>query len=187
MPRTLRGALIRTVLAIATAPAVLWAEKPAPAPALTSEHRHPSGAFSFMTPDGWTEQKVAADPAALQFAGDGMVVRFLFQNREAGYDAMHGHCMTQRLSETLHTDPWIDFDYDFVSGGIDDRRFLDSAFHVRYDPPIQGHHEWRQRNLTVVGAGQSLCIIVYVPSQVWKKSKTSRALADAVVRSVSFK
>ena len=57
---------------------------------------------------------------------------------------------------------------------------------MRYDSAIQGHQEWRQRNLTVVGAGQSLCIIVYVPAQVWKKSKASRALADAVVTSVTL-
>jgi hypothetical protein len=41
--------------------------------------------------------------------------------------------------------------------------------------------------MTVVGAGQSLCIVVYVPSKVWKKSKPARALADAVVKSVEFK
>jgi len=116
-----------------------------------------------------------------------MVVRFLFQRGEAGYDALHGHCMTQRLTEAPQTDPWIDFEYDFLSGGIETRRFLDSAFQVRYDAPIHGHRTWRQRNMTVVGAGQSLCIIVYVPSEVWKKSKTSRALADAVVRSVDFR
>jgi hypothetical protein len=140
-----------------------------------------------MTPGGWTEQKIPADPGAWQFAGDGMAVRFLFQNREAGFDSMHGHCMTQRLSESPQTDPWIDFDYDFLSGGSENRRFLDSAFRVRYDEPIQGHREWRQRNLTLVGGGQSLCIIVFVPSKVWKKSKSTRALADAVIQSVSFK
>jgi hypothetical protein len=120
-------------------------------------------------------------------AGDGIVVRFLFQRGEAGYDALHGHCMTQRLPEAPQTDPWIDFEYDFLSGGVEKRRFLDSAFHVRYDAAIQGHHTWRQRNMTVVGEGQSLCIIVYVPSPVWKKSKATRALADAVVRSVAFR
>jgi hypothetical protein len=166
---------------------VLFAGERAPAPSLTREHTHPSGAFSFMTPDAWTEQQVPTDRTAWQFAGDGMVVRFLFQNREAGFDAMHGHCMTQRLSESPQTDPWIEFDYDFLSGGTEDRRFLDSAFRVRYDEPIQGQREWRQRNVTLVGSGQSLCIIQYMPQQVWKKSKASRALAEAVVRSVTFK
>jgi hypothetical protein len=187
VPRNLRGALLRTVLAIATTAGVLWAGEPVPAPSLTREHTHPSGAFTFRTPDGWAEQKVPTDPFALQVAGDGMVVRFLYQNREAGYDALHGHCMTQRLSEAVQTDPWIDFDYDFLSGGVGDYRFLDSAFRVRYDSEIQGHLEWRQRNLTLMGAGESLCVIVYVPSKVWKKSKASRALADAVVQSLTFK
>ena len=98
VPGTLSGALLRTVLAIVAAPAVLWAGEPAPAPSLTREHTHRSGAFSFLTPDGWSEQKVPTDPEALQVAGDGMVVRFLFQKRELGYDALHGHCMTQRLA-----------------------------------------------------------------------------------------
>jgi hypothetical protein len=156
-------------------------------PALTREHAHPSGAFRFRTPEGWTEQKVAAEPTALQFAGDGMVVRFLFQNREVGYDGLHSLCMTQRLAESPQTDPWIEFEYDFVSGGVGDRRFLDSAFRVLYDEAILGEREFRQRNMTIVGGGQSLCIVVFVPSKLWKKSKPARALADAVVKSVEFK
>jgi hypothetical protein len=183
----LRRALLGTVLAAAAVPGVVWADAPPAAPALTREHAHPSGAFRFRTPDGWTEQKVKADPTALQLAGDGMVVRFLFQNREVGYDALHSICMTQRLEEAPQTDPWIEFEYDFISGNLGDRRFLDSAFRVLYDEAILGEREWRQRNMTVVGAGQSLCIVVYVPSKVWKKSKPARALADAVVKSVEFK
>lgn len=179
--------LLRTVLAAVVVPGVAWAGAPSAAPALTREHTHPSGAFTFRTPEAWTEQKLSADAAAVQVAGDGIVVRFLFQQREAGYDALHGYCMAQRLSEAPQTDPWIEFEYDFLSGGLADRRFLDSAFRVRYDAAILGHREWRQRNVTLVGAGQSLCVIVYVPSQLWKKSKASRALADAVVQSVAFK
>lgn len=179
---------LHTALAAALAwPAVARAgQKPEP-PALTHEHTHPSGAFTFKTPESWTEEAFPAEPGVQQVAGDGMVVRFAFQKREVGYDALHGLCMTQRLKDAPQTDPWIDFEYDFLSGGLADRRFLDSAFRVRYDAPIQGHREWRQRNLTVVGAGESLCIIAFVPSQVWKKSKASRALADAVVRSVGFR
>lgn len=173
------------VLAALAAPTAAWSG--GGPPGLSREHTHPSGAFWFRTPEGWTETILQTDPGALQVAGDGMIVRFLFQRGEAGYDALHGHCMTQRLAEAPQTDPWIDFEYDFLSGDIENRRFLDSAFHLRYDAPIQGHRVWRQRNMTVVGAGQSLCIIVYAPSEVWKKSKTSRALADAVVRSVAFR
>ena len=42
---------------------------------------------------------------------------------------------------------------------IGDRRALDSAFVVTYDKPIRASAQWRQRNLTVVGDGQSLCAI----------------------------
>lgn len=173
-----------TVLAALAASA---AAEPAKIPALSSEHTHPSGAFSFRTPESWAEQAVPSDPGALQVAGDGIVVRFLFQRGEAGYDALHGSCMTQRLGDAPQTDPWIEYEYDFLSGDLEKRRFLDSAFRIQYDAPIQGHREWRQRNLTVVGAGQSLCVIVFVPSQLWKKSKASRALADGVVRSLAFR
>jgi hypothetical protein len=182
----LSRALLPTVLAAAIIPGVVRAGAPAPAPALTREHEHPSRAFKFMTPEGWAEEKVPTDPGAVQYAGDEMVVRFLFQPRDVGYDALHGHCMTQRLAAMADTEPWIEFDYDFVSGAFADRRFLDSAFRIRYDEPVRGHREWRQRNLTIVGAGQSLCVILNVPSQLWKKSKPSRALADAVVQSIFF-
>lgn len=182
------GRALRAALAISLASsAILGASEKNAAPPLTHEHRHPSGAFSFKTPESWTEETFPSEPGVLQVAGDQMVVRFVFQRGEAGYDAFHGLCMTQRLPGAPQTDPWIEFEYDYLSGGLADRRFLDSAFRVRYDAPIQGHREWRQRNLTVVGAAESLCIIAFVPSQVWKKSKASRALADAVVRSVGFR
>jgi hypothetical protein len=58
---------------------------------------------------------------------------------------------------------------------------------VLYDEAILGEREFRQRNMTIVGGGQSLCIVVFVPSKLWKKSKPARALADAVVKSVEFK
>ena len=48
---------------------------------------------------------------------------------------------------------------------------LDSAFVVRYDAPVEGSAAWRQRNLTIVGGGESLCVIGYAPLPAWKKSK----------------
>lgn len=179
-----RHAVAWAVLAALAVPA---AAEQAASPALTREHTHPSGAFSFRTPETWTEQALPNDPGGQQVAGDGIVVRFLFRRGEAGYDALHGDCMMQRLTEAPQTDPQTQYEYDYLSGGAENRRFLDSAFRVNYDAPIQGYREWRQRNLTIVGSGQSLCVIVFVPSQLWKKSKASRALADGVVRSLAFK
>ena len=59
-------------------------------------------------------------------------------------------------------------------------------FVVHYDEPIDGHRDWRQRNLTVVGGGESVCIVAYAPLPVWKKSKPARNLLTAIVESVRF-
>jgi hypothetical protein len=57
---------------------------------------------------------------------------------------------------------------------------------VKYNAKILGFQEWRQRNVTVVGGGESLCVITYAPSVVWKKSKETRALLNGIVGSVVF-
>jgi hypothetical protein len=57
---------------------------------------------------------------------------------------------------------------------------------VHYDEPIEGHRDWRQRNLTVIGEGESVCVIAYAPLPVWKKSKPARNLLTAVVESIRF-
>ena len=67
------------------------------------------------------------------------------------------------------------------------RGALDSAFVVHYDDPIRGQKDWRQRNLTLVGEGETLCIMTYAPALAWKKSPETRALLDAIVGSITFK
>jgi hypothetical protein len=57
---------------------------------------------------------------------------------------------------------------------------------VHYDEPIEGHRDWRQRNLTVVGLGQSICLIGMTPRSRWKKEKETRALLEAVMAGVRF-
>lgn len=172
--------------------ALLWAgtasaAKKLEVPPLTQEHRHPSGSFSFRTPDDWTVVSSPGDANALQASGSSMLVRFLFRKGEAGYDSLHGNCMTERLAGMMETDPNIRFEYDFLSGAYGNRRFLDSAFSMRFDQPVLGYREWRQRNLTIVGGGESLCVIAYAPVELWRKSKALRALLDAVVASTAFK
>jgi hypothetical protein len=94
--------------------------------------------------------------------------------------------MLERLAGPMDTEPEISYEYDFVSGNVGNRRVLDSAFSVRYDKPRHNHRQWRQRNLTVVGGGDSLCVITYVPREDWKSAST-RGLIDSVVTSVVFK
>jgi hypothetical protein len=57
---------------------------------------------------------------------------------------------------------------------------------VHYDEPVEGYSDWRQRNLTVVGEGESVCVIAYAPTTVWKKSKPARNLLTSVVESIRF-
>jgi hypothetical protein len=94
--------------------------------------------------------------------------------------------MLVRLAGPMEAAPQVDYEYDFVGGEVGERRALDSAFRVRYDAPVAGHRVWRQRNVTLVGGGESVCVIGYAPATVWKKSKTARNLLNAVLEGVEL-
>lgn len=182
----LESALLAALLGAAT---TSWTGtgKPRGTQTLTREHVHPSGAFSFRTPEAWNEDRSQANPDRFDVAGDGVLVRFLYRGSEVGYDSLHVDCMLERLSGPMEAQPHVRYEYDFLSWTFGGRRALDSAFVVRYDKPIRGSREWRQRNLTVVGPGQSLCVIAYVPAAVWKRSPGTRTLLDSVLGSVTFR
>lgn len=176
-----------TVAALAAAlPAVVASGAKKEPPALPLEHTHSSGAFTFRTPEGWVLSGSTDRPEILEAWGGDLGVRFLFRDREFGFDGLHADCMLERLAGPMDTSPEIRYEYEYVGGPFGDRRALDSAFLVKYDVPILGHKAWRQRTLTVVGAGQSLCVMSYAPEPAWRKVKT-RALLDAVLASVRFK
>jgi hypothetical protein len=156
-------------------------------PVLDTLHTSPSGAFSFRTPRGWTIAERAAEPETVDAAGSGVRVRIVYRAGEHGFDSLHGTCMLERLSAPENVSPEIKYEYDFMGGAFGDRRALDSAFLVKYDTPVFGYKQWRQRNLTVVGAGSSLCAISFAPVPVWKKSRETRELLDAVLGSVNVK
>lgn len=156
-------------------------------PALTREHLHPSGAFTYRTPEDWQVAVSPTNPNAVETGGGGVLVRFIYRDGENGYDSLHVDCMLERLAPEMEQEPRIRYEYDFVGGVVGDRRVLDSAFEVRYLKPIGGYTQWRQRNVTLVGAGQSICAISYAPVPIWKKSKAVRALLDAVLMSLVFK
>jgi hypothetical protein len=180
-----RRIVVLAWLLVLAMPARSWAGNKAVAPPLTREHRHPSGAFTFRTPADWRVGP-GARPGTLEARGELLRVLFLFEPRELGYDGLHADCMVQRLRGLPETDPRVKYEYDYISGSVGERRFLDSAFTVRYDVPVDGVSDWRQRNLTVVGAGQSLCVISHAPLAQWKKSAAMRALIDSIVASVTF-
>ena len=161
-------------------------EPPAPPPPLTQEHRFPSGAFTFKTPAGWKLEPVAGNPEAIQASGEGVLVRFVYRPGEAGFDGLHVNCMLERLAPEKDSEPQVRYEYDFLGGDVGEMRILDSAFEVIYDAPIQGSRAWRQRNITLVGKGHSLCAISYAPAELWKKSKATRATLDGILTSVSF-
>jgi len=159
-------------------------QPPPPAPRI--EHLHPSGAFTFRTPETWKVQTSLTNPDILNAGEGALLIRFYFKDSEVGYDALHGACMLERLAGPMDMDR-IKFDYDFIDTVFADRRALDSVFEVHYDKPILGYQDWRQRNLTIVGAGQSLCAITYIPVPLWKKSRESRTLLEDVLKSVTFR
>jgi hypothetical protein len=171
---------------LAPAPGLLAKDHPAPPKPLDHEHQHPSGAFTFRTPEGWKVEPLASDPMTVQASGDGVIVRFLYRKGDVGYDTLHVDCMMLRLTGPFEMQPQVRYEYDFLSRTVGEMRLLDSAFITIYDAPIAGEVEWRQRNLTITGEGHSLCAISYVPYKLWKKSKPTQELVENVVRSVAF-
>jgi hypothetical protein len=155
-------------------------------PPLISEHTNASKTLTFRTPAGWLVEAGSGQPELTEARGDGLLVRILRREGELGLDSLHAECMLVRLAGAMDTSPQVDYEYDFVGGVVGERRALDSAFVVHYDAPIEGHRDWRQRNLTVVGEGESVCVVTYAPLPVWKKSKPARNLLTSIVESIRF-
>ncbi|HYN02055.1 MAG TPA: hypothetical protein VE359_06395 [Vicinamibacteria bacterium] len=162
-------------------------KKDPPAPvSLPSEHWNESRTVGLRTPAEWTVRREAGPPEVLETRGEGLIVRVLHREGEIGLDSLHAECMLVRLAAPMDTFPQVDYEYDFLGGEMDERRALDSAFVVHYDAPVEGYRDWRQRNLTVVGEGESICVIAYAPVPIWKKSKPARNLLTSVVESIRF-
>jgi hypothetical protein len=179
------GALFVSLLLVPV-PLGAKASSPSATVSLWYEHRNATESFRFRTPASWIVETLKEAPELLEARGDGVLVRFRHRSQEAGYDSLHADCMLERLTAAMDMEPEVRYEYDFVSWEEGSHRALDSAFAVRYDRPVLGHKEWRQRNLTVVGDGQSLCVITYCPATLWKKSAETRSLLAAVVKSVEF-
>jgi hypothetical protein len=177
---------VTAVLASAGGVGPVWPEDPLP-PDLPYEHIHPSGAFTFRTPQDWKVAVSAEDPLAVETGGGGMLARFLFKRENLGYDIRHVTCMLERLAPEEEQHPRVKYEHDFLTGESGDLRFIDSAFVIDYVKPIGGHKKWWQRNVTIVGEGVSLCVITYAPYKLWKKSEETRLLLDAVLESVKFR
>lgn len=179
-----RSALVVVLLAATVA---LAAAGQAPI-VLGPVHEHPSGAFSFRAPQDWKVEKAADDPDAIDAVSpEGVLVRLVYRRGDVGYDALHGLCMAQSFPGHREADPKREYEYDYVEGNHGVQRTLDSAFVVEYDSPIQGYTKWRQRNLTMVGGGHSLCLITFAPVRVWKKSPRARAGETALLANVKFR
>jgi len=177
-----------TLLAAVVCPAEAAGSKVvAMPPPLSVEHVHPSGAFVFRTPEGWSVQPRPGRPEAVEAWNGELGLRFVYRDGELGYDSLHAECMMERLAGPMETEPHIKYEYEFVGGVVGRRRALDSAFIVSYSEPRHGHREWRQRSVSVVGEGGSLCVSTYVPRAVWKSSPPARALVDSVLGSVTFR
>jgi hypothetical protein len=178
-----QAAILALFLAL---PVALAAGEKPPVPALTEDHWNESKTVRFKTPTGWSVTHTPGDLELTEARGDGMILRVLRREGELGLDSMHVECMMRRLAGPMETRPGADYEYDFVGGAVGGRRALDSAFVVEYDAPIDGDRKWRQRNLTVVGDGESVCIATYVPNGIWKKHTWARKLLTSLVESVKW-
>ncbi|MFN8092128.1 MAG: hypothetical protein U0599_07910 [Vicinamibacteria bacterium] len=168
------------------APALAGAADKTPVPPLTAVHVNASRTVRLHTPAGWTVENREGQPEVTEARGDGLIVRILRREGELGLDSLHVECMLVRLAGAMETSPQVDYEYDFVSGQMGERRALDSAFMTTYDQPVAGSPRWRQRNVTLVGGGESVCVIGYAPADLWKKSKPARSLLQAVLAGVEL-
>jgi hypothetical protein len=178
--------LRRAVLACLFVPALAVAGDKPVAPALSATHVNASSTVRVRTPVDWTVENRPGPPELTEVRGDGLIVRILRREGELGLDSLHVECMLVRLAGAMDTSPQIEYEYDFLGGAFGDRRALDSAFTVHYDDSVHGSRDWRQRNVTLVGNGESVCVIGYAPVAMWKKSKTARNLLKAVFESVEL-
>lgn len=150
-------------------------------------HENDSRTIRFRTPTSWQVTARLGQPELTEARGDGLIVRILHRDSELGLDSLHVECMLVRLAPESQTSLDINYEYDFIGGDMGDRKLLDSAFVVHYDEPIDGSRDWRQRNVSLVGGGESVCVIGYSPVASWKKSKVTRNLLNAVLGSVEFR
>jgi hypothetical protein len=155
-----------------------------PEATLVAEHENVAGTFTLRTPEGWLVESRPGVPEITEARGGSLVVRILRREGEVGLDAYHVQCMQERLADPMKAAPQVDYEYDFHQGWIGEREALDSAFVVHYDEPVEGHSDWRQRHVTIIGGGESLCVVGMAPRRVWKKSREERALLKAVMASV---
>jgi hypothetical protein len=182
----LRREVAASTLAIFLSPALgVAGGKPLPVPALTDEHANPTGNVTFLTPSDWNV--TVKDRSRVDAWGPDVGLRLVERPGEQGLDSFHVDCMMERLAPPMETHPQVAYEYDFIGGEVYGHRALDSAFAVEYDKDVRGHRVWRQRNVTLVGNGRSLCVVVYAPAAEWKKSKTARALVDAVLGGITIK
>jgi len=182
-PRTAIG----LVLALAASVPVAAGDR-SPAPLeLPLLHTNAAATLRLRTPRDWSVTSTPGQPELTEAQGGGLLVRILRRDGELGLDSLHVDCMLVRLAPETQSKPQVEYEYDFVSGAAGERRALDSAFVVHYDAAIAGSKDWRQRNLTIVGGGESLCVIGYAPLPAWKRSKDLRRLLDGVLASVEFR
>lgn len=161
------------------------ADKAAPV-VLPAVHVNTSSTVRLHLPIDWMASSTPGQPEVTEARGGGFIVRVLRREGELGLDSLHIECMQFRLAGPMDTSPELRYEYDFVGGEVGERRALDSVALVTYDAPIEGHKQWRQRNVTLVGKGESVCVIAHAPLSVWKKSKTAQKLLNSVLERIEL-
>jgi hypothetical protein len=151
------------------------------------ERRHPSGAFSFRTPASWTVDALPVRKDVFQVSGPEGIIWFSYRRGDFGYDSLHAMCMTERLAGKEAASPALAFEYDSRESALAGRAALDSAFLVSLPTAIRDQNIWRVRAVTLVGGGESVCVVAFVPATTWKASKQVRRVVDGVVASITFR
>jgi hypothetical protein len=160
-------------------------EKAAPVD-LPAVHVNTTSTVRLHLPIDWTATSRPGEPEVTEARGGGFVVRVLRREGELGLDSLHIECMQFRLAGPMDTSPELRYEYDFVGGEVGEHRALDSVAIVTYDEPVEGHKLWRQRNITLVGKGESVCVVAHAPLSVWKKSKTAQKLLNSVLERIEL-
>ena len=99
--RRIALAFLAAAVAVCVPVPVAAKKPPPPPPVLDAEHVSPSGSFRFRTPAGWKVAILGTHPETVEAAGDGLLVRFLYQDGEHGLDSLHGACMLERLAPPM--------------------------------------------------------------------------------------
>ena len=147
---------------------------------------HPTAGFTYRVPEGWTSGPLPGRPDVIQVASATALVRFVVQKGELGLDVAHVLCMDERLADPMATSAGTEYEDDFLTNVVAGRHTAFSSLVVAYDAPIMGYRVWWQRNRTIVGGGETICVMGTMPDKLRRKRKRLRHELESIMDGMSF-